>query len=458
MAVLAAAYFITGKLGLTLAFEHPSATGVWPPAGIALAALLIFGYQLWPAILLGAFLVNITTMGSPLVCLGIATGNTLEALAGTWLVNRYAGGRAGIYRTPHIFKFALLAGLASTTIAATFGATGLTLGGYAQSAAYSHIWITWWLGDAVGIVLIAPLVILWYSQPRLRWRRAQFFEAAVLVVCLLLAGLVVFDGSINFSGGNSPEYICIPFLIWVAYRFGQREAAAGTLILAASATFGTLHSFSPLTSLQSRNASLLTLEAFVGVVAVTTMGLAAVFAERRGAEEQARLLSLSDPLTGLGNYRKLIDTLESEIRRSSHTGRPFALLLMDLDGLKQINDAYGHLTGSRALCRLADVLRVCSRAMDTAARYGGDEFALILPEAGPVSARQIAQRVASRVAGAAESPSISVSIGLAEYPADGETVEKLLYAADMALYRAKHLKQHGVPAPELPQPAAPKRR
>src|ERR1700722_9251663 len=137
MAILAGVYFISGKLGLTLAFVHPSATPVWPPAGIALAALLLFGYELWPAIFVGAFLVNITTAGSPLVCLGIASGNTLEALVGAWLVNRYARGRNAVYSTPDIFKFALLGGLVSTCIAATLGVSSLVLGGFAHWADYT---------------------------------------------------------------------------------------------------------------------------------------------------------------------------------------------------------------------------------------------------------------------------------------------------------------------------------
>ncbi|MFY9527774.1 MAG: MASE1 domain-containing protein [Candidatus Acidiferrales bacterium] len=124
--ILAAIYFIAAKLGLTLAFVHPSATAVWPTTGIALAALLILGYRAWPAILLGAFFVNLTTAGSVLTSLGVATGNTLEALVGAYLVNRYAGGREAFYSAQNTFKFSILAGLLSTTVAATFGVTSLS--------------------------------------------------------------------------------------------------------------------------------------------------------------------------------------------------------------------------------------------------------------------------------------------------------------------------------------------
>ena len=159
--------------------------------------------------------------------------------------------------------------------------------------------------------------------------------------------------------------------------------------------------------------------------------------ERKQAESQARLLAITDPLTGLGNYRRLLDVFHAEIARSGRTGRPFAVLLLDLDGLKKINDDYGHLGGSRALCRLADVLRVHCRAIDTAARYGGDEFAVILPETTAVAAELVASRIRKRIATDGEQPAFSASIGVAICPRDGETIEALLRKADRELYGMK---------------------
>jgi diguanylate cyclase (GGDEF)-like protein len=167
--------------------------------------------------------------------------------------------------------------------------------------------------------------------------------------------------------------------------------------------------------------------------------------------DHIRRMAGTDALTGLANYRSMMESLEAERARSERTGRVFAVALFDLDGLKSINDRYGHLVGSRALCRLATILRRESRAVDTPARYGGDEFALVLPETSVAAAVDVVRRVRLRVSKEPKSPPISVSAGVAAFPQDGETVEALLLAADHALYRAKG--QKNVEGRVTPAPA-----
>jgi diguanylate cyclase (GGDEF)-like protein/PAS domain S-box-containing protein len=159
--------------------------------------------------------------------------------------------------------------------------------------------------------------------------------------------------------------------------------------------------------------------------------------ERRHTEEKVQLLVLTDPLTGLGNYRRLVEAVDAEVKRTGRTGRPFAVLLLDLDQLKKINDRYGHLIGSQALCRLADVLRVFCRSIDTATRYGGDEFAVILPETTAAAAALVASRIRSRLAEDSLQPPLSASIGMAVCPQDGKTMGALLQKADRDLYAIK---------------------
>jgi diguanylate cyclase (GGDEF)-like protein/PAS domain S-box-containing protein len=161
------------------------------------------------------------------------------------------------------------------------------------------------------------------------------------------------------------------------------------------------------------------------------------FTEHKRVEERAQLLAVTDPLTGLGNYRCLLRVLDAEVRRFDRTGRPFAVLLLDLDELKKVNDRYGHSVGSRALCRLGDVLRLHCRAIDTAARYGGDEFALVLPETNAVAAGIVACRIRERLVAEKEQPALSASIGVADYPEGGQTIGELLRTADRELYGIK---------------------
>jgi diguanylate cyclase (GGDEF)-like protein len=439
MAILAVVYLVAGKLGLQLAHVNASATAVWPCTGIAIAALLVYGYRVWPGILVGAFLVNLTTMGTVETSIGIAIGNTLEGLAGCYLVTRFAHGKEAFARAQDIFKFALLAGMAATTVSATIGVATLALGGFANWAAFGSIWSTWWLGDAVGAVIVTPLLLLWWENPRVRWTREQVTELALLFLGLFSTGWIVFGKPFHSELRNYPlEYLCIPFLIWAAYRFGRRKAATAVCALSGIAAWGTMHGYGPFAR-ESQNTSLLLMQVFMGIVAITTLALAAEVTEHRRAQERVQNLAVSDPLTGLANYRQLVEALETEIKRYGRTERPFVVLLLDLDGLKRINDAHGHLTGSRALCRLADMLRLYSREMDTAARYGGDEFVLILPETDAEAARLVAQRISKRLAEDGEIPQISVSIGTAVYPEDGETVNEILGAADRDLYREKSI-------------------
>jgi diguanylate cyclase (GGDEF)-like protein/PAS domain S-box-containing protein len=162
---------------------------------------------------------------------------------------------------------------------------------------------------------------------------------------------------------------------------------------------------------------------------------------QRASEEHLRHLAATDALTGLANYRRLSEGIASEIMRSDRTGRAFAVLMFDLDGMKQINDRYGHLAGNRALCRLADIFRFSCRSIDTAARYGGDEFAIVLPETFAKDAVLVGKRICERLSSDREEPRLSVSVGAAVYPEDGATIDTLFQSADRSLYEMKQRKK-----------------
>ena len=287
---VAVIYVLAGKLGLQFAFLHPSATPLWPCTGIALASVLLLGYRVWPALFAGAFVVNVTTAGSIATSLGIATGNTLEALVGGWLVTRYAGGRRSFDRASDVFAFAALAALAATTLSATIGVASLALGGYAARDAVGHIWLTWWLGDAAGALIVTPLALVWSRREPLSWMGAGRREALLLLLAVLVVGETVFGGLLPFGPRHYElSFVCMTPLLWAAFRFGQREVATAAAILATIAISGTLRGFGPFAA-DRTNESLMVLQAFMATMVVATMPVAAVVREsRRLAEAQERL-------------------------------------------------------------------------------------------------------------------------------------------------------------------------
>ncbi len=358
---LALIYFIAGKLALHLAFLHASASPVWPPAGIALAALLVLGFRVWPAIFVGAFLVNLTTLGNILTSLGIASGNTLEALCGAWLVNRFAGGARVFGRPQDVFKFALAA-LVSTTVSPTFGVSSLAVGGFAQWSSYWPIWLTWWLGDASGVLVIAPLLLLWSVPATQRtWNQKQVLEVSVLLLLLVVLAETVFGGWLPISARNYPiSFICGPIVIWTAFRFTPRETATGIFILSAIAIWGTLHGLGPFI-LQSENQSLLMLQSWTAALTITAMGIAAAITERnrtqvaleqqKDAVEAANrtkdnfLAMLSHELrTPLTPVMAALDTLEADGSRSSGSKNSLAMIRRNVELESQLIDDLLDLT------------------------------------------------------------------------------------------------------------------
>ena len=287
-AAVAIVYFGAAKFGLALAFANASASPVWPPTGIALAAVIVLGPHVWPGIWLGAFLVNMTNAGTVATSIGIAVGNTLEALLGGYLVNRFANGRRAFDRSHDVFKFAALAALVSTSVSATVGVTSLALAGFADWAAYGAIWFTWWLGDAVGALIVTPLLVLSSASPPLCWSRQRIFEATLLLLALILIGSFAFGDLFALKAQNYPlVFVCLPLLIWAAFRFGKHEAAAASIVLSAIALWSTLRGLGPFVR-ESSNESLLLLQGFMGVVSITALILAAVVSEQQETENALR--------------------------------------------------------------------------------------------------------------------------------------------------------------------------
>jgi PAS domain S-box-containing protein len=295
--ILAATYFAAAKLGLALAFTAEQVSIVWPPTGIALAAVLLFGYRLWPGIALGAFLAN-ATANEPLgTACAIAAGNTLEALVGAWLLRRFVRFKTSVERLHEVLGLIILAAGLSTVISATIGVASLCLGGVPLRAAqrtiewsdFGALWWVWWLGDAMGALVVAPVLLTWVSA-RGRWPRRRLAEALALLAGLIGTCLMVFTGWVTGSfRDHSVAYTIFPFVIWAALRFGQRGATTVTLVASSLAIWGTWHGFGPFAT-DFVHERMLLLQLFMAVVAITALLLGAVVSERRRNEQRMVLL------------------------------------------------------------------------------------------------------------------------------------------------------------------------
>src|SRR5437016_7189330 len=324
--------------------------------------------------------------------------------------------------------------------------------------------IAWWLGRMVLALLLIVALLVERFLPRSRHPRSEIAGALLTVIALtymLAAALRRLPPEVSrhpsaffpYPEQLLPGAIFLVSLIWFRRRLSVEDSAFDRTIYAAT----WLNLAAQLSAAQSTRL----LDApFVFAQALMVLGytvaLGGALLDNARLFEQVHHLAVSDPLTGLANYRRLLDVLEAETDRTDRNGRPFSVLLLDLDGLKKVNDNFGHLVGSRAICRLADVLRIHCRAVDTAARYGGDEFALVLPESHEDEARRVANRIREVLASDTEQPVLSASIGISTYCGDGERIEKLLSEADHDLYAEKARRVRRAAAAANPRRHTPK--
>lgn len=436
LAAVLAVYFALGKVGAALGGVS-GALAIWPPSGFALVAMLLFGRPIWPAIFAGAFLDHTVSTGQVASSITVGLGSTAEAWIGAVLVDRFAGGTGVFTRADNVFRFIAIAAFISTPLSAATGATARTLIEHAPWADVAYILLTSWLSHLGGVLVVAPFAMLWVREPITRVRWLAMFEGVLLLGMIIAAGLVVFGGRFPSDVQNYPlEFLCVPLILWTAFRFGRRETASAILLLSGIAVWGTLHGFGPFVR-DSENEALVLVQAYTSVMAITGLVLASSMAERKDAEEQLRQLATTDSLTGLANYRQLIEVLRTEIARSHRTNRPFSVVFIDMNGLKKINDRLGHLVGSRSIVRVSTAIQGSVRTIDTPARFGGDEFAIVLPETPEEGGQVVLTRIHSHLAADTQSPPLSVSGGVAVFPRDGDSPTMLLRAADKLLYAAK---------------------
>jgi signal transduction histidine kinase/integral membrane sensor domain MASE1 len=339
---LAALYAVAARAGLQLDAVSGFATLVWAPSGIALAALLIRGYRVWPAILLGAFVANILA-GAPIpVAMGIAAGNTLEALAAAYVLQQIPGFRRSLDRLIDAFAFIIVAAALTTAISATIGVISLYVGGVVPSAGIGETWRAWWLGDAIGDLLVAPILLVW-SVGKPNVSREGWLEAATLGVCLIAASLVVFNPPAgNTSSVFGEAYLFFPLFIWASVRFGQRGSVTTAFIVSAIAIWATVAGRGPFVQTELYR-SLFALQTFMAVTAATFLVLGASVSERGAAAERLQSAIAGEQLMLAERdaaHQRLIAVLEQT---------PLAIGIVDAatGGFLFINDEVERILGIR---------------------------------------------------------------------------------------------------------------
>ncbi|UCC55930.1 MAG: EAL domain-containing protein [Gammaproteobacteria bacterium] len=565
-------YVLSAKLGLEFAVAHDNVTAVWPPSGIALAALLIFGLRLWPAILVSEFIVD-TIAGVPVMqSLGIAVGSTLAALAGAFMVRKLARIGNPLDSVRGVLVLVGGGGMVATIISATIGTSALLNAGLATRPDSSAIWFTWWLGDTGGVLIITPLLLAWKNLPLPSWPVLRVLEAVLLLTCTLLVALLIFGHHSGHVHNHYPlAFLPLIPLVWAAMRFGKHGATVCLGLIAASAIWGTIEGNGPLVH-GDMNESLLLLQMFMGVAALFTLLLTASIHEHRQARrlikrhneektnslgeilenslneiymfdtQSLRFLNINqsardnlgytmdelhdmtpldikseythesfgnligplldgtkqrlkfetmhrrkdgsrypvevnlhlsshgnrqvfvaiilditeryatqkqlnhmahhDALTNLPNRVLFSDRLEHALQHHQRAGRQLALMFLDLDGFKKINDTLGHPAGDALLNQVAQRLLISARKGDTVARLGGDEFTMILedlekPGNVPEVARRILDSLARPFNVSGREVFLSASIGISMHPQDGDDVTALMKHADVAMFEAK---------------------
>ena len=311
LASIALIYLVLAKLGLRLASINPSVSPVWPASGFALAMVVLWGNRVWPAVFIAALIANATTAGSPVISAVIASGNTLEALAGGYLITRYCGGIRAFDTPVNVAKFALICIGSAALISATIGVLALQAGGFVGPRKFTFVWMTWWLGDCAGALLFTPVIILWMMTGPSSYNRKELTTTALLIAAASAVGFIVFTPLEGVAWSKAPMgFLAMLPLLWAGLYRGQRDTATVALVLASFAIWGAA-GVNPSARTNINDAFML-VSMFVIGAALPSLALSAQVEVRRQGREKLReseeqLRNVGDSLPDSAIYRYAIE-------------------------------------------------------------------------------------------------------------------------------------------------------
>lgn len=459
---VAAIYVVTARIGQSVALPPGNVTPVWLPSGIMFALALLWGWRIAPGVFLGAFAGNawayLSLTSAPIALRALAAGalngagDVLATVGMALLYRRLFRDRPPFDRVRDLIGFIGLGALAGGLISAAFGVGGLWATGFMVTETVPAAFLTWATGDGVGVLLFAPPLVAWSSGMPASWG-ARDRVLALAVVSVSLVAPAVFFGLIDVPAPLVFALVAVaPLVLWTALALGRRLAYLGLFNASMVTLFATALGAGPFqesgpTILLAHHqiGALVSLQLFLAGLSTTILLLSVLAAQRAAAQAgllaanlQLERLSRTDTLTGLPNRMHLQDALDAALHRSARHGEPLSVVLVDIDHFKRVNDTWGHNTGDEVLRDVAGALRDGVRAGDTAGRWGGEEFLVLLERCDGPEALAVAGALRRRVAALShpQAGGVRVSLGVA-VAKPGTSAVRLVDRADGALYAAK---------------------
>lgn len=445
--VVAMIYIVTAKIGQLFAIPPGNITPVWLPSGIVLALILIRGTYLWPAVFIGAFFGNAsayidfssTTSIMSAITSGTfnGIGDVISALLPVYVMKRYLGSVNIFKRLKHYWFFLWSAVIAGPFISAVFGVTSLAWMGFLEWPDYYTSFITWWVGDAVGVLILAPTILIYKYENRDYNRQINHTEMISFLVTVVGLSYLIIKASFEVIFLPPANYFMIPLLFWALTRLNQKTVYLTILAYMAVTVYSTSLNIGPF-SAESQLIALLQMQGFMILLTISVFIVSTLLNERNVLLSQLEDKVSHDLLTNAKSRLYFEEQLKQEIHRFDRQEIPFSLIMFDIDNFKEVNDSYGHLTGDEILKAIVKEVSKNLRQTDTLARWGGEEFMLLLPGANVHGAHSYAETVRKRIEQKKflEQVHITISLSIHEYQV-GQTYNKFLAELDHGLYQSK---------------------
>jgi diguanylate cyclase (GGDEF)-like protein len=436
--LIAGAYFLSAKLGLQFEFLKGNITLIWPPSGIALAAILLMGYGAIPGLIIGSFTAAYSTGAPFLFALFTTIGNPLAAIVPFYLIKRFTSFQPQLDNLSSVTSLLAFGAVCGPFFSATFGSTGILVSGLDTWSNFLEVWFKWWLGDAMGVIVFAPFLLTWLNPYGTKFKLLRILEGSLIFGLLILLDFLVFGYKLNSETSYSLSYLIFPLAIWAAMRINSRGVSTINLVAMSISVWGTVHGFGPFIS-STLQSSLIYMGSTISIF-ITALILSGAISERKNMESRLTHQSNHDHLTGL--YNRLF--FDEEIHRLNNSRQfPISVIMTDVDHLKLVNDTLGHDQGDQVLINIASLFNKVFRTEDIVARLSGDEFAILLPNTNLPSLKIILKRLNSEISAfnrAHKKNPIHLSFGYCRAHKDNK-IEDCLKKADKLMYREKHKKK-----------------